>query len=61
VRKIFGAKRGEVRGEWRKLSNEELRDVYFSPNFIQVNNLRAVRCFVHFSSPCIKYNNRGNK
>jgi len=61
LRKIFGSKRGEVRGQWRKLPNEELHDVYFLPNVIQVNNLRRMRCFVHFSSLCIKYNNRGSK
>jgi hypothetical protein len=31
LRKIFGPKRGKVREEWRKLHNEELNDVYFSP------------------------------
>jgi len=31
VRKIFGPKRDEVTGEWRKLHNEELNDLYFSP------------------------------
>jgi hypothetical protein len=29
---IFGTKRDEVRGEWRKLHNEELSDLYCSPN-----------------------------
>jgi hypothetical protein len=61
LRKIFGPKREEVTGEWRRLHNEELHDVYFSPNIIQVNNLRRIRYFVHFSSPCIRYNRRRNK
>jgi len=36
LRKIFGSKRDKVPGEWRKLHNEELNDVNFSPNIIQV-------------------------
>jgi len=32
VRRIFGSKRDEVTGEWRKLPKEELNDLYFSPN-----------------------------
>jgi hypothetical protein len=32
---IFGPKRDEVTGEWRKLHNEELTDLYSSPNIIQ--------------------------
>jgi hypothetical protein len=31
LRKIFGPKRDEVTGEWRKLHNEELNDLYFHP------------------------------
>jgi hypothetical protein len=34
LRRIFGLKRDEVRGEWRKLRNEELRDLYSSPSII---------------------------
>jgi hypothetical protein len=36
LRKIFGPKRDEVTGEWRKLHNKELHDLYFSPNIIRV-------------------------
>ena len=36
LRGIFGPKRDEVRGEWRKLHNEELNDLYCSPNILRV-------------------------
>jgi len=39
LRRIFGLKRDEVIGEWRRLHNEELYNPY-SPNFIQVMNAR---------------------
>jgi hypothetical protein len=32
LRRIFGPKRGEVTGEWRKLHNRELHNLYLSPN-----------------------------
>jgi hypothetical protein len=34
LRRIFVRKRDEGRGEWRKLHNDELRDLYFSPSII---------------------------
>jgi hypothetical protein len=34
LRRIFGLKRYEVTGEWRKLHNEELNDLYSSPSII---------------------------
>jgi hypothetical protein len=34
LRRIFGPKRDEVTGEWRKLHNEELHDLYSSPSII---------------------------
>ena len=40
LRRIFGPKRDEVRGEWRKLHNEELYDQYSSPNIAQAIKLR---------------------
>jgi hypothetical protein len=35
LRRIFGPKRDEVTGEWRKLHNEELNDLYSSPNIMR--------------------------
>jgi len=35
LRRIFGPKRDEVTGEWRKLHDEELNDLYCSPNIIK--------------------------
>jgi hypothetical protein len=43
LRKIFGPKRDEVTGEWRKLHNEELNVLYSSPNIFQVIVLRRMR------------------
>jgi hypothetical protein len=36
LRRIFGLKRDEVTGEWRKLYNEKLRDLYSSPSIIRI-------------------------
>jgi hypothetical protein len=43
LRRIFGPKRDKVTGEWRKLHNEELRDLYSSPSIIGIIKLRRVR------------------
>jgi hypothetical protein len=36
LRRIFGPKRDEVMGEWRKLHDEELRELYSSPSIIRI-------------------------
>jgi len=43
LRRIFVPKRDEVTGEWRKLHNEELNDLYSSPNIVRVMKLRRMR------------------
>jgi hypothetical protein len=41
--RIFGPKRDKVRGELRKLHNEELNDLYFSPIIVRVTKSRKMR------------------
>jgi hypothetical protein len=43
LRRIFGPKREEVAGGWRRLHNEELHNLYSSPNVIRTMNLRKMR------------------
>jgi len=43
LRRIFGPKTDEVRGEWRKLHNEELNDLYCSPHIFRVIKSRRIR------------------
>jgi hypothetical protein len=43
LRRIFGPKRDEVTGEWRKLHNKELRDLYSSPSIIRIIKSRRMR------------------
>jgi hypothetical protein len=42
LRRIFGPKRAEATGYWRRLHNEELNDMYLSPNIIRVIKSRRV-------------------
>jgi len=42
-RRIFGPKRGEVTGKWKKLHNEELNDLYCSPSIVRVIKSRIIR------------------
>jgi hypothetical protein len=40
LRRMFGPKRDEVTGDWRKLHNQELHNLYSSPNIIRMIKLR---------------------
>jgi hypothetical protein len=47
LRRIFGPKRDEVTGEWRKLHNEELHNLYSSPDIIRQVTSRRMRWVGH--------------
>jgi hypothetical protein len=47
LRRIFGPKRDEVTGEWSKLHNEELHDLYSSPSIIRIIKSRRMRWASH--------------
>jgi hypothetical protein len=49
LRRVFGTKRAEVTGEWRKLHNEELRDLYSVPNIVRVVKSRRMRRAGHMA------------
>ena len=47
LRRIFGPRREEVTGEWRRSHNEELNDLYSSPNIVRVIKSRRMRWAGH--------------
>ena len=47
LRKVFGSKRDEVTGEWRKLHNEELNDLYSLRSIVRVVKSRRMRWAGH--------------
>jgi len=47
LRRIFGPRRDEVTGEWRRLHNEELNNLYRSPNIVRVIKWRRMRWAGH--------------
>jgi hypothetical protein len=49
LRRIFGRKKDELTGEWRKLHNEELHDLYSSPNIIRIIKERKIRWAGHIA------------
>jgi hypothetical protein len=47
LRRIFVSKREEVTGEWRKVHNEELNDLYCSPNIVRVVKWKRMKWARH--------------
>jgi hypothetical protein len=47
LRKIFGPKRNEVTGRWKKLHNEELHNLCYSPSIIRMSKSRRMRWAGH--------------
>jgi hypothetical protein len=55
LRGIFGPKRAEVMGDWRKLHNEELHKLYSLPNIIRIRKSRRMR----WAGPVARLGRRG--
>jgi hypothetical protein len=49
LRRIFGPRRDDVTGAWRKLHNEELRDFYSSPSITRIIKSRRMRWVGHIA------------
>jgi hypothetical protein len=49
LRRVFGPKRDKVTGEWRKLHNKELKDLFSLPNIVRVLKLRRMRWAGHLA------------
>ena len=56
LRRIFGHKRDKVTGDWRKIHNEELNDLYYSTNIIRMIKSRRTRWAGHVAR---KWDRRG--
>ena len=52
LRRIFGPRRDEVTGDWRRLHTEELNDLYCSPNIVRVIKSRRMRWAGHVARVC---------
>jgi hypothetical protein len=61
LRRIFGLKRDEVTGEWRKLHNEELHDLCCSPSIIRIIKSRRMRLEGHVTRMGEKRKARGKE
>ena len=57
LRRVFAPKGDEITGEWRKLHNEELSDLYSLPNIVRVAKLRRMRWAGHVA--CMGQGDRG--
>jgi hypothetical protein len=55
LRRIFGPKRDEVTGSWRKVHNEELRNLYSSPSIIRMIKSRRMRWVGHIARMSTRY------
>jgi hypothetical protein len=56
LRRIFGPRRNEVTGDWRKLHNEELHNLYSSPDIIRLIKSRRMRLAGHVARMGVKRN-----